>query len=121
MNRTHRYIAFFILTLLFFAGCGRKDEQEGKAPSGVKEIGFFTMQLRPTFDDYFQKLFSEFEKAHPGVKIKWMDYPAQDYDTKLLTSFMGKNPPDVINLTPQILPNFVDRNIVLPLEPLLAV
>jgi len=119
MNKIHR--GFVILPLLFFLilGCGKR---EGDSPSaaGKKEIRFFTMQLRPTFDAYFLELFQEFEKIHPDVKIIWMDYPAQDYDTKILTSFMGKEPPDVINLAPQMLPNFVNRQTLLPLEPLVS-
>jgi len=119
MNKIHKGLV--ILPVLFFLilGCGR---QEGSSPSaaGKKEICFFTMQLRPTFDPYFLELFQEFEKIHPDVKIIWMDYPAQDYDTKILTSFMGKEPPDVINLAPQMLPNFLSRQTLLPLEPLVS-
>jgi putative chitobiose transport system substrate-binding protein len=103
------------MLLILFTGCGKKDvDIDGGA--GVKEISFFTMQLRPTFDDYFLELFKEFEASHPGVKIRWMDYPAQNYETKLLTSFIGSNPPDVINLTAQMVPKFVNTDCILPLK-----
>ena len=110
-------IAILIATFLAYAGCAKREESPGGA--GEKQISFFTMQLRPTFDDYFHELFQEFENTHPGVKINWLDYPAQNYDTKLITSFMGSSPPDVINLTPQSLPKFVNRQTLVPLDDLL--
>lgn len=111
----------FLLLILFIFYCFSCAEREEKPTApGQTEIRFFTMQLRPTFDDYFLSLFSEFEKTHPNVKIKWMDYPAQDYDTKLLTSFMGKTPPDILNVTPQSLPTYVSRQTLLPLEELVS-
>ncbi|MBN1902665.1 sugar ABC transporter substrate-binding protein [Candidatus Sumerlaeota bacterium] len=111
-------VLFLICASSLLFRCASREE---KTPASSQiEITFFTMQLRPTFDDYFLSLFSEFENSRPNVKIKWMDYPAQDYDTKLLTSFMGKNPPDVINIAPQSLPTYVSRQTVLPLEDLVA-
>jgi len=126
MNKSHvrelvrragrKYICYlFILAPLILCRCGKKPEETKPAP-GVTDISIFTMQLRPMFDDYFLPLISNFEKNHPGVKIKWLDYPATDYDTKLLTSFVGGNPPDVVNLSPQMLMDFAQRNTLAPLE-----
>ena len=107
-HRNNKLVIFVISLILLFATIQLQAQNI--------EISFFTMQLRPTFDDYFLPLFEEFEKAHPGVKIKWLDHPATNYETKLLTSFMGDNPPDVVNLTPQMLPSFASRSVLLPLE-----
>jgi len=104
-----RALLLLALSALILFGC-RSGSREGGTEK--IEISFFTMQLRPVFDDYFNELFAEFEKLHPNVKIKWMDYPAEGYDTKLITSFMGSDPPDVINLTPQMLPTFVSRGVL---------
>jgi putative chitobiose transport system substrate-binding protein len=111
-----KYLCYLLLlTPLILCKCGEKPQETKPAP-GVTEISIFTMQLRPMFDDYFLRLIGEFEKNHPSVKIKWLDYPATNYDTKLMTSFIGENPPDVINLPPQMLMDFAQRNTLAPLE-----
>ena len=116
MKRFNKIVPLLLALALFFSGCGGSDEEQ---QPGVTTITFFTMQLRPTFDEYFQNIFDEFEKTHPDVNIEWQDYPAQDYDTKLLTSYMGDDPPDVINLTAQMVPKFTNRNLLLDLETVL--
>ena len=106
MHTAHVFLAVLLAAALFLSGCGNGDKP-GEGSSGNIEITLVTMQLGPTFVPYFEELFAEFEKLNPGVKITWLDNPAQDYDTKLMTSFMGESSPDVINLSPMMLPRFV--------------
>ncbi len=115
MHTAHVFLAVLLAAALFLSGCGNGDKP-GEGSSGNIELTLVTMQLGPTFVPYFEDLFAEFEKLNPGVKITWLDNPAQDYDTKLMTSFMGASSPDVINLSPMMLPRFVERNMLLDLE-----
>lgn len=137
LGRVKRFIypatsCLFALGLLFLAGCGGDDSSSSSSPSssstssgasassgGATEISFLTMQLRPTFDEYFHTLIAKFEADHPGVTVKWIDYPFQNYETKLMTSFMGGNPPDVINIASDTVRTWVDADRIMPLEDIL--
>ncbi len=93
-------------------GCGGKTEPANEDEIVIK---FLTMQLRPKFDDYFLPLFAEFEAAHPGVKIQWLDYPYQNYETKLMTSFISGDAPDVLNLPSDSVMDAADTGYILEL------
>lgn len=86
----------------------------------TKEITLFTMQLKPKFTDYMEAMLANFEKAHPGTKVKWVDYPAQGYETKLLSMIVGGQSPDVLNLPLQYVITLNDRKLLLPLDDLLT-
>jgi len=108
-----------VFVALAITGCGGGEQSSatGGAKSGDKrEISFVTMQLRPTFDPYFEGLFAEFKKAHPDVEIRWLDYPFDGYETKLMTGFIGSTPPDVINIPSESLPTYADNGHVLALK-----
>ena len=70
------------------------------------EIEFWTLQLSPTFNKYFEEVISEYEKIHPEVRIKWVDVPYDAAIQKLLSSIIAGNPPDVINLSSDFLSKF---------------
>ncbi len=118
-RRRARRITVWILALslaTFIAGCGQGDERGTADQQGKIKVSFLTMQLRPTFDDFFLPLIAEFEQAHPGVSVEWLDYPFESYETKLMTSFMAKNAPDVINLPSDSIHNFARGNFLKPLD-----
>lgn len=81
-----------------------------------KEIQFLTMQLQPTFTEYINGIIAKYEKEHPDIKIKWLDYPAANYETKLLSMFISKKAPDILNINPDMGANFVLRNYLLDLD-----
>ncbi|GAB4316326.1 MAG: sugar ABC transporter substrate-binding protein [Candidatus Sumerlaeia bacterium] len=112
----------FLLTAaaaLIMAGCGGADKSESPSESGVVEISFLTQQLKPTFDDYINGLVREFESTHPGVRVKWLDFPFQNYETKILTAFVGGNAPDVINIGSESIPVFANGGYLMRLNDLL--
>ncbi|MDK2972256.1 MAG: putative chitobiose transport system substrate-binding protein [Candidatus Sumerlaeota bacterium] len=114
---------FATLTLVavcLLAGCSGGDSAAGTDTQGKKVIAFRTMQLRPTFDDYFLPLIAEYEASHPDVVIDWQDMPFQNYKTKLMTSFMAGKAPDVINLSSEDLLVYVDEGRLIPLDPLVS-
>ncbi|MDR3050685.1 MAG: sugar ABC transporter substrate-binding protein [Oscillospiraceae bacterium] len=61
-------------------------------------LEFWTVSLQPTFTDFINGIVAEYETAHPGVKIEWVDLPWDGYQEKLVTSISAGDPPDVVNL-----------------------
>ncbi|MFH0794191.1 MAG: sugar ABC transporter substrate-binding protein, partial [bacterium] len=91
-------------------------EAREAAAAEQKKIQFLTMQLQPEFDSYINDLIARYEKSHSDVKVEWLDYPAQDYEKKLLFNFMGQNAPDVINVNFFYGVRFAQRKVLLDLK-----
>lgn len=63
-------------------------------------LDFWTMQLSPKFDTYFEQLIDQFEAENPGVTVKWTDVPWAAMQSKILAAVAAKTAPDVVNLNP---------------------
>ncbi|MEW6046716.1 MAG: extracellular solute-binding protein [Bacillota bacterium] len=61
-------------------------------------LEFWTISLRPMFDDYINGLIREYEKANPGIRIEWKDFPITVITQKLTAAIAGGVAPDVVNL-----------------------
>ncbi len=71
----------------------------GVAPASPQvPLEFWTISLQPFFTSYIQGLIGRYERAHPGVRIRWIDVQPQAVDQKLLAAIAGGVPPDVVNL-----------------------
>lgn len=114
MVRNGMILALLLAAVTLVSGC--RQEDDGMTKDGRKRITFLTMQLRPTFDDYFNSQIAAYEEAHPDVKIEWLDFPYQNYANKLLTSFMSGNPPDVINLPSDSMQDYDEPGYLLALQ-----
>ncbi|TYS69814.1 sugar ABC transporter substrate-binding protein [Sutcliffiella horikoshii] len=110
MKRSKFWLAFMMMfTLVFAAACSSNNSTANNNSEGSREsdsneqveIEFWTMQLSPTFDDYINGVIADFEEENPNVKVKWVDVPWGDMETKILTSVASKTAPDVANLNPQ--------------------
>jgi len=93
-----KYLFYLIFVTLLFTGCNKKDN--------TITIEFWTLQLSPYFDNYFNSIISEYEKQHPGVKIKWVDIPYDNAVQKLLSSVAAGSPPDIVNLSTDFIAKF---------------
>ena len=82
------------------------------------EIEFWTLQLSPTFNDYFNEIITKYEAENPGIKIKWVDIPYDAVIQKLLSSIIAGNPPDVVNLSSDFLSKFASINALVDLNTL---
>lgn len=83
------------MTLLTMAGCGTSENA-----SGDTTVTFQTWNLKnDTYTPYFNDLMKQFEKDNPGVKVKWVDQPAENYDQKLSTDAAAGQLPDVVNVS----------------------
>ena len=91
-KRARRIGAWIVaLTIaVFLTGCGQGGDENAAGQPGEIKVSFLTMQLRPTFDDFFLPLIAKFEQLHPGVSVEWLDFPFESYETKLMTSFMAR-------------------------------
>lgn len=61
-------------------------------------LEFWTIQLRPRFDDYMKGVISAFEAENPGLRVEWIDLPQKSILQKLMASIAGGVPPDLVNL-----------------------
>lgn len=83
-------------------------------PSGGNGEGggveFWTMQLKPQFNEYFAAVIAEFEADNPGAMVQWEDVPWEAMETKILTAVSAKTAPDVVNLNPKFASQLATRN-----------
>jgi putative chitobiose transport system substrate-binding protein len=87
---TRRSLAALALVLLLTTGL--------YAAAPQARLEFWTISLQPFFASYIQGLIAQYERAHPGTLIRWIDVPPQAIDQKLLAAIAGGVPPDVVNL-----------------------
>lgn len=80
--------------VLLLGGCGKGREQ-GRATK--EEISIF-LWVRPDELKANQQLKQEFERLHPGLKVKIVNDPAGQAMAKLKTLIAGGEPPDVMSL-----------------------
>ncbi len=73
------------------SGCGRSQQQAGKAPKRVIEVSFFEGGFGLAF---FKEVARKYEKTHPGVKVNLWGDPRNG--EKLRPRFIAGNPPDLV-------------------------
>ncbi|HEY9647460.1 MAG TPA: sugar ABC transporter substrate-binding protein [Chroococcidiopsis sp.] len=88
------------VVLSWAVSCSPGGSSAGSDASGSQEVEFWTMQLQPDFTDYFNQLIASFESENPGVKVRWVDVPWAEMQSKILTAVSGGTAPDVVNLNP---------------------
>lgn len=109
MRRTRAFAAAALAAVLAVSGCGLSSGDDAGSGSGsgdkingeVKgEITFATLALKPTFDEYINKLIDDFEGKHPGTTVNWIDLPFQGAQEKITNDAQAGTLPDVVNLNP---------------------
>lgn len=124
MNRSNWWKQWGIFALLGLLlswainSCSPNPANSGQSASGsgTAEVEFWTMQLQPQFTDYFNQLISEFESENPGTKVRWVDVPWADMQSKILTAVSAGTAPDVVNLNPDFAAQLAGRNAWLALD-----
>lgn len=61
------------------------------------ELQFWTWYLSPKFDSYIKDTIAAFEKANPGIKVRWFDKQDSMVQDFIASVNLG-NAPDVVNL-----------------------
>ncbi|MCX4767708.1 extracellular solute-binding protein [Streptomyces sp. NBC_01275] len=72
----------------------------GKLTGDVKgKITFQTTNLKKDFGDFFNGVIKDFEKAHPGASVKWIDDPGDNtFTQRTVADAQACTLPDVLNL-----------------------
>ena len=97
--------------------CGNADNASGSTDSsGKTEVEFWTMQLSPEYDDYFNALIASFEAENPDITVDWLDVPWADMEKKILAAVSANNAPDVVNLNPNFASQLATKGAWLTLD-----
>ncbi|ARZ66429.1 extracellular solute-binding protein [Streptomyces sp. HU2014] len=94
-----------LASVLLLSACGSGGDGGGGGGADGKPEGSITFQtwnLRSNFKGYFDGLVRDFEKANPGVKVRWLDQPAENYAEKLSADAGAGTLPDVVNVSPDL-------------------
>ncbi len=114
--RRWKSLSIFALLGLVFSWVVSCSPSTPSQSTRTPEVEFWTMQLQPEFTDYFNQLIANFEQENPGVKVKWVDVPWADMQSKILTAVSANTAPDVVNLNPDFAAQLAGRNAWLPLD-----
>ena len=114
----------FIISLLVFLAIFTKaiflDEvysaEESTAQDQKQEIEFWTINLRPKFDQYFLDKFAEYEAKNKDVKIIWEDLSFYSISQKLKFRIAEENAPQLVNLSPQLMTSFLIEDLLFPIS-----
>ncbi|GAB4381950.1 MAG: sugar ABC transporter substrate-binding protein [Elainellaceae cyanobacterium] len=122
MRRRKTWKTFGIFALLglclswMMASCSPGPASNTEQAAGTAEVEFWTMQLQPKFTTYFEQLIAQFEADNPDIKIRWVDVPWADMQSKILTAVSAGTAPDVVNLNPDFAAQLAGRNAWLELD-----
>jgi len=113
-----RFALFTLLGLLtsWLMSCGTPSTPPSDSADGTQEVEFWTMQLQPDFTDYFNTLIADFEAENPDIKVRWVDVPWGDMQSKILTAVSAGTAPDVVNLNPDFASQLASKQAWLPLD-----
>jgi len=79
-------------------------------------LEFWTISLQPFFTDYVRDLIAGYERANPGVQVKWVDVQMQAIEQKLLAAIAGGIPPDVVNLNVEFTVRIAEKGALLDMD-----
>lgn len=104
-------LACFLVLVL--SSCGPEPRQD--APVTLE---FWTIALGDAFADYILGMLAEYERAHPGVEVKWVDVSGGEVAEKFLAALVGDAPPDLANIYD--LPRFLQYDILVNMDEAVA-
>ncbi|MDR7544245.1 MAG: sugar ABC transporter substrate-binding protein [Armatimonadota bacterium] len=113
MRRVRPFAALIVLTviaLLLTVAVGRS----GSASSVTLE--FWTISLQPFFNDYVNGLIAGYERAHAGLRVRWVDVPFAAVEQRLLAALAGGVAPDVVNLNVEIMARLAERGALVDMD-----
>jgi putative chitobiose transport system substrate-binding protein len=97
----------FSTTVSLTACSGTGTSGPATGGSGPITLEFWTINLKEGYQTYIESNIKKYEDTHSGVKVKWVDVTDMNQtSSKLLTAISGGATPDVVNVTPFILPKF---------------
>jgi putative chitobiose transport system substrate-binding protein len=90
------------------------------APAALaqRSLEFVTTNLQ-TFADFFNPLVERYQKANPGVSLKWTDLPQNAIQQKILAGVATGSPPDAVQMNSDQILVLAQQGALLPLNDLL--
>ncbi|MDR7491092.1 MAG: sugar ABC transporter substrate-binding protein [Armatimonadota bacterium] len=79
-------------------------------------LEFWTIALQPFFTDYVNGVVAAYERARPGVKIRWVDVQFAAIEQKLLASLAGGVAPDVVNLNTELSIRLAEQGVLVDMD-----
>ncbi|MFF9113006.1 ABC transporter substrate-binding protein [Streptomyces sp. NPDC014805] len=92
---------------------------KGSEGSGKGEIVFWDNN-GGVRTDIWKEIIADFEKANPGIKVKYVGIAAKEYQSKVDTAIQGGGLPDVGGVGAATLAEFAAQNALEPLDARLA-
>ena len=106
-------LVLLLVLLGLMPGCAARREGGGGAE---RELSIWTLDLAPRFNPFMQAVIRDWERRHPGVRVRWTDVPWNSVERKLLAAVYARTAPDVVNLNPPFAANLASKGGLLDLR-----
>ncbi|MDW5418059.1 sugar ABC transporter substrate-binding protein [Iodobacter sp. CM08] len=90
------------------------------AQAADTELEFWTMNMQPKFNAYFEQATAKFNESNPGLKAKWVDMNWDQIQPKLIASIAAGNPPALVNFNVPWVHEFAAQGNILPIDQFLG-
>ncbi len=107
------------LPLFYLGACvsqNNSTSQTNQVASGKTKLVFWTMQLKPSFNNYMPDLIANFTQQNPTALVEWVDVPWADMEQKILSAIASNTAPDVANLNPQFATKLAEKNALVDMQ-----
>jgi ABC-type glycerol-3-phosphate transport system substrate-binding protein len=85
----------------------------------AEEITVLTWNHVGLADSFYKPAIAEFEAAHPGVKVNWLDRKGTEFNAFVQTQLVGGTPPDVVEFQGMLWLEYQDQDLLVDLAPYL--
>jgi multiple sugar transport system substrate-binding protein len=111
-----------VVAVGLLAGCGGGSSGSGSSANATGPVKDPTKPVTITFSSWvgdekgMKTLVTKFEQAHPNIKVKLQNVPAEESNQKLTTQIAGGNPPDVAFVDASTVASFASRKALVNLD-----
>jgi multiple sugar transport system substrate-binding protein len=105
-------VLIILLSVTMFFSCSKK---EVEAPKEAEPVVLEYWMWDPNFAEQEQAMIDEYMKLNPNVTVNLTALDPKSYWTKLAAMAASKQMPDVFNMHPNSVEDFVDQNALLDL------
>lgn len=116
-SRTRSLVIVFLSTIILFvsacSNAGSGNESGSATNSSNKENITLNVQLGDWWTPNLEKIAEEYKKENPNVTLKFEAVPIAGYMEKVMTSMVGGNSPDIIDLTPENITSLAARGMLM--------
>ncbi len=106
----------FALLVVFLVGAALALPLTAGHAAPATTLEFWTISLQPFFTDYVNGVTAAYERAHPGVKVRWVDVQFGAVEQKLLAALAGGVAPDVVNLNTEMTIRLAERDALVDMD-----